>query len=92
MRGRLLNDRATRGKITLQNSDTTLRINGVLGCLDDVLFKARACGLDFFADCAASDGQGIEVKQWLELTQQRGHAACVVEVFHVMLTRGLQIK
>ena len=92
VRSGLLNNCTARGKVALQNSDTTLRIDGVLGCPDHVLFKTRTRCLNLFAERAASDCQRIEVQQRLEFTQQRSHAARVVEVFHVVLTRGLQIK
>ena len=57
-----------------------------------VLRKAWRRAVELLAQGAAGDGQRVEFKQRPQFAQQRGHAACGVEVLHVVLARGLEVE
>ncbi|MNS53029.1 hypothetical protein D3C72_857720 [compost metagenome] len=89
--GRLLDDGAARRQVAAQHGQATHWVDGGGGGADHVLLEGRGRVVQFLAQRAAGHGHHVQVQVRAQFAQQRQHAAGIVEVFHVVLTRGLQV-
>ena len=89
--GRLFDDGTRWGQVAAQHRHAALWVNGVVGRTDDGLRKKRWCSRQVLTQGFAGDGECIQLQQGAQRTQQGRHAACMVKIFHVMLTRGFEV-
>ncbi|MNH27114.1 hypothetical protein D3C79_872100 [compost metagenome] len=81
---RLLDDRAVRCQVALEEGDAARRVDRVGETAHHVLLVLREV-FEFLAQRAATDGHGVQVQLRLELAQHRLQATGTVQVFHVVL-------
>jgi len=89
---RLLDDGAAGCEVATQHGDATLWIDRLVEGSNHVLPEPRPGPVQLFAQGSAGDRHGVQVEQRFEFAQQRRHAPGVVEIFHVVLARRLQVE
>lgn len=89
-----LHDGTSRAEVTAEGDERAGVVQGVVERADEVVvdvgIQLRSRD-DFLAESAACDGHGGEFEEGLELDEQGGHTARVVEVGHVVRARGLEV-
>src|SRR5690606_22785029 len=90
--GRLLDDRSTWCKVAIQNCDASLRIQGRIHRLYYMLLEVCASSLQLLPQRSTRHSQRIQVQQRFELSQQCMHATSCMKVFHVVISRRLEIQ
>ena len=87
----MLDDGGTRGEVAVENGDGAFFFQGRGAGADDVLIGDFFGLVDDFGEGEAGDGAGGGVEERVEFAEERGEAAGVVEVLHVVIARGFEI-
>lgn len=89
-----LGDRSEGGKVTLEDAQVTVGLDGLGQGVDDILTLDQTRDvLQVFAHGLSGDGQAVSVDQAFleEVLQDGGGASDTVDVLHDILSRGLQV-
>ena len=89
---RLLDDCAAGCQVSAQDRDPALRVDRTRSRPHHILRECGAMAVDLVPQRAPGHRYGPEVEQGRELTQQRGDAARVMKILHIVLARGLEIN
>ena len=88
----MLDDGSTRREVTLQDRHCAFLLQRRGEGSDDVLTGNYFCLSDGIADSAAGDAGRVEVEKWDEFAHQRGQAAGMVEMLHVVRAGWLEVE
>src|SRR5207237_10632003 len=90
-RRRLLDDGSFGRQIAAQDRDATFLEDGIAQRPYDILLPGHARRVQVDLQSLARNGECFAVEQRLQLVQDRGETTGVVQVLHVVLTRGFEV-